>query len=507
MIPRTESGGAVAYTSPMAARTIYLILATLCSPLVARQVSAQALSYQLGGGNETWPADRRAATVKAMDEAVAVYNRFGTFEKRLTANYNAGVPTAQGNYNGTIDFGTQFSTRVALHEISHTLGIGQVWPFDGGAWKEDSAAGRLIKLFDGRSAILNTGGTHFWPYGLNYDNEDGTAARERHVKLVSASRFDMGVVKDSDGDALPDDWEQSHFGSLAENASSDPDHDGVQNRDEYATDCDPVRAAPVSDGHTYVLRNQRGGRVLGVIGGSTNDAAGTELRDANGRAEQQWVAKYVGAGWFTFTNVNSSKLLQVASADTAAALPINQGSAANSATQQWRIAAGEGADVNYYQVANRETGRLLDGLDGAAGTAVKQYPYLGNILQQYWRFEEVGSGASLDAGSGSDAGATDASHSDASPWNDAASAGRADAQSDAASSASTDAQSDASGGGAPAESGADDVADDTPSSHDAGCSLIASPQSRDAWETASLALLALAFIHRRNSRPRRRSHG
>lgn len=155
-----------------------------------------ALTYHLAAGNETWPADIRAQIIYAMDGAVAEYNRYGRFAKNLTANYNAGVPTAQGSYSGWIDFGGSRNFRVALHEISHTLGVGTGPNFcgltSGGIWTGSNAVWQL-RQFDGPSANLNTDCTHIWPYGLNYDNEGGTENFRRHVLLIAALRRDMGI--------------------------------------------------------------------------------------------------------------------------------------------------------------------------------------------------------------------------------------------------------------------------------------------------------------------------
>jgi len=204
--------------------------------------SAMALTYSLASGNESWPADKRAAIIAAMDEAVAIYNANGYFDKTLWANYNAGVLTAQASYSGWIDFGGSIGTRVAMHEISHTLGVGQVaaWNTDqsGGKWTGSYALAR-VKLYDGADATIGCDTMHFWPYGLNYPSEDGTTARIRHVRMVSAMRRDMGIVADSDADGLPDDWEMFNFGNLAQAAAGDADGDGVSNLDEYNADTDP----------------------------------------------------------------------------------------------------------------------------------------------------------------------------------------------------------------------------------------------------------------------------
>src|SRR5690606_12053069 len=84
----------------------------------------QYLKYNLSDGSGKWPEDRRKRITDAMDSAVALYNKTGVFKKTLTANNSPGTPTADANYDGWINFGGSINTRVALHEIGHTLGIG-----------------------------------------------------------------------------------------------------------------------------------------------------------------------------------------------------------------------------------------------------------------------------------------------------------------------------------------------------------------------------------------------
>jgi len=216
----------------------------LLIPLLTLSARAQ-LTWSLAGGSESWPADKRAAIIAAMDAAVAIYNANGYFPKNLTANYSPSVPTAQASYSGWIDFGGMIGTRVALHEISHTLGVGQVAAWNtnrsGNTWTGTFATNR-VKLFDGPSATLSADSMHFWPYGLNFDSEDGTTNRVRHVKMVSAMRRDMGIVTDSDNDGIPNDWEMFHFGDLAQNATGDADNDGTSNLAEYNADTNPAAA-------------------------------------------------------------------------------------------------------------------------------------------------------------------------------------------------------------------------------------------------------------------------
>ena len=215
------------------------ILRVLAISLLGAISSNAELAWQLAGGNETWPAAKRSAIVSAMNAAIDVYNANGYFTGTIYANYNASVPTAQASYGNWIDFGGSISTRVAIHEMGHTQGGGTVAAWDtkisAGKWTGSYAINR-VKLYNGSSAVVNADGAHFWPYGLNYDDEANATAYARHVRMVSALRRDMNIVKDSDTDGLPDDWEMFNFGNLNQTATGDYDGDGSNNLAEYQAD-------------------------------------------------------------------------------------------------------------------------------------------------------------------------------------------------------------------------------------------------------------------------------
>ncbi|KAK1702845.1 ricin B lectin [Colletotrichum lupini] len=166
---------------------------SLLAVIVASASAAQgAITWTLEkAANPT--ADQGDAYTKieaAMKLAVARHAKQGKASKTIRVYYTPGVPTAEANYNGDLRFGSNRSymnERTALHEISHTLGVGQTAAFDSkcasGNW---ATALPLLRSWDGSSAKISCGGSHFWPYGLNYDTEWSETNADRHVKIINA---------------------------------------------------------------------------------------------------------------------------------------------------------------------------------------------------------------------------------------------------------------------------------------------------------------------------------
>ncbi|MEU0411899.1 hypothetical protein ABZ307_29315 [Streptomyces griseorubiginosus] len=177
---------AVAHAAPPAA------------PAPQERVAAATITWTLErAGNPT--ADQQSAYTRitsAMNAAVNRYNNLSDLGKSITVRYDPSVPTADGNLNGTIRFGSNRSymtERTALHEIAHTIGVGTSagWSRLGGSGTWTGAqATALVRQYDGSSAKLSTGGGHFWPYGLNYENEFSGTAADRHVRIVDAMVHD-----------------------------------------------------------------------------------------------------------------------------------------------------------------------------------------------------------------------------------------------------------------------------------------------------------------------------
>ena len=153
------------------------------------------LRYTLTSGHERWPANKRRKIIEAMNEAVQIYNLYGSFDKEVRVSYNPKVPTADGNFNGHIRFGGSISTRTALHEISHVLGVGTTreWRrgISGGVWQGENGQA-VLRALRGDDAVLRGDRQHLWPYGLNFDRE-GTDELTfiRHVLVIDAVCRDM----------------------------------------------------------------------------------------------------------------------------------------------------------------------------------------------------------------------------------------------------------------------------------------------------------------------------
>ncbi|UUU20359.1 hypothetical protein [Streptomyces sp. DSM 40750] len=175
------AGPGVAQAAPQAA------------PVPAERAAAATITWTLVRASNPTQDQQTAYTLitAAMNAAVARYNNLSDLGKTITVRYEPGVPTADGNINGTIRFGNRsyMTERTALHEIAHTIGVGTSsgWSRLGGSGTWTGAqATALVRQYDGSSAKISTGGGHFWPYGLNYDNEFSGTAADRHVRIVAA---------------------------------------------------------------------------------------------------------------------------------------------------------------------------------------------------------------------------------------------------------------------------------------------------------------------------------
>ncbi|WP_437826974.1 hypothetical protein [Sorangium sp. So ce1153] len=146
-------------------------------------------------------ADQQSAydmITSAMDEALSHYNCYTSIDKSLRVSYEPSVATADGNVNGSIRFGARSSMNyiTAMHEISHTLGVGSrefgALVVDG-VFTGAEATSQLRAITGNESDVVHADTQHFWPYGLNYTTEvETTDDLVNHCKIVVAIRTDLG---------------------------------------------------------------------------------------------------------------------------------------------------------------------------------------------------------------------------------------------------------------------------------------------------------------------------
>lgn len=139
---------------------------------------------------------------QAMDTALLYYNCYTDITKALNISYVPTVATADGNSNGSIRFGSNASMNkvTAMHEISHTLGIGTAskWSslISNGQFTGTNAKTQVAKLpvLEAADGIVHADNQHFWPGGLNYESEGQSEADLiAHCQMVVAIRKDLGL--------------------------------------------------------------------------------------------------------------------------------------------------------------------------------------------------------------------------------------------------------------------------------------------------------------------------
>ena len=144
------------------------------------------VTFQLG--SSVTSAEGHHERIKAaMESAVGYFNNLTSIQNhRLSVSYSSGTPTAEASYGGYMQFGAGAGyqqTGTALHEMGHTIGVGQhsLWygpnsPLretgESGRWLGERA-GNIVKFIDNDSAgYLRGDKVHMWPYGINGAHED-----------------------------------------------------------------------------------------------------------------------------------------------------------------------------------------------------------------------------------------------------------------------------------------------------------------------------------------------
>ena len=275
-------------TSVVAA-TILLAVTSVCPPAAAQ------LTFSLTWG---WQGDAREdAAWWALNQTVNRLNAYGDFSggngTNVAAAYNPGVPTAQANYGGwggIIEYGgTWPNERVTLHELNHWLGSGTFSNANNLGFN-GSRTVSIMEQFEGVGARISGDGVHFWPYGLNFDNEWSELNADRNVALMYALRADWGIGST----ANPNAWNATsvtmtrsdnvgesgfnHRGMWSDNAFAHPNAD-------YATGAHDLRTPQGYPSWTFAgksLTISPGGRLLYNSWGHGGVTTVDDLRVNNG---------------------------------------------------------------------------------------------------------------------------------------------------------------------------------------------------------------------------------
>jgi len=278
----------------------------------------------------------------SMAEAVNIYNANGTFDKHLNVYYNAGVPTAQANYDGVITFGGSRNTRVAIHEISHTLGIGThsaYWSLiTGGTWN-GPVANAVLSEFDGQGSAMNGDSQHMWPYGLNYDSEDSNTNRLRHVAIVQAMRCDMSV-----GPCTNNANSLEGTNRTIINRASGKVLDAVSNSNggnliiysDYGTTNQRWNISHLGNGEYSIRNMQNSNRSMDTWNWGTSDGTNMALFDYWGGDAQRFYFEEIEAGWYRITPVIAGDQC-IDAFGTASGVNVGTWSYWGGHNQQWKI--------------------------------------------------------------------------------------------------------------------------------------------------------------------------
>lgn len=306
-------------------------------PTPTPPASAAVEPYTLGGLTFSMspdiPADKVAAIRDAMEFAIAHTNAITGFRGNVPVVFGAGTPTADAGFLGQIRFGGLIGRRVALHELAHWLGSGSVeaWPRQivNGRFTGPLATAR-IKAFEGPDAFLNADGAHFWPYGLNFDDE--FSETQRNTQMVSAQVADMGLGPDAAAVVAGVRRFQNRSAELVLQGAasgSAPIETG-----NAATPAQQWRVT-YADGFVTLVNVETGLALAST--GATGDNAATTMAPAASSPRQQWEMMPVGeTGWFLLRNRETRNCLDNVG-NRAADAPLRLWGCGFHPNQQWRL--------------------------------------------------------------------------------------------------------------------------------------------------------------------------
>ena len=118
----------------------------------------------------TWSGDPGWHGPGPMNDCVATWNTYSSYNYNIPVVYGSGTPTADASYMGQIRFGGSGNYRTAMHESSHWMGTGTVWQWDQhqrwSIWNGTYTV-NLRRAYDGPGERQFIYGSHYGPQGAN----------------------------------------------------------------------------------------------------------------------------------------------------------------------------------------------------------------------------------------------------------------------------------------------------------------------------------------------------
>lgn len=245
--------------------------------------------------------------------------------------YSADTATADASFNGQVRFGGSNNRRTALHEMDHWLGSGGTDDFhslvSGGVFT-GATTGLRIRAFDGADSKISSDGTHFWPYGMNYDNE--FTEPQRTIAIVAAQRADMGY-----GDGTHAIAGNRRFQNRASLMILDSGN-SINAVQQPNTDVES-QVWEVDYVNGFVTLTVNGGDLALDSIGVTNNGDATALRQASSsEINQQWEMIPIDNGWFMLRNRGVGKCLDN-NANQSAGADMRLWTCTSHVNQQWHL--------------------------------------------------------------------------------------------------------------------------------------------------------------------------
>ena len=267
--------------------------------LLAAASSARAdVTYTLNLGSSA-NEQQVAASVAT---AAQLVNTYGSFNKHWNVFYNSGIPTAEGNYDGYMGYGSQRTVRTVLHEGGHTFGMGTGPNYGnliaGGVWKGKYGNQVQFDTYNNFGDGLHGDGHAIWPGGFNYESEDGFIERIWMIRIMAGIRADMGIMsytKEARNNAVV----------LGETAQFRVESPFAYAWQWYKNGAPLVNGGDISGANTATLRIANADA---ADGGSYYCAASGAGETLNSRARQLWVHNLPQLGQWNFNGTPANAL-------------------------------------------------------------------------------------------------------------------------------------------------------------------------------------------------------